>query len=89
MLTPLIRAHKEDGGRDERMVLEYIACWVHIGWKVSLSAPRLSETSWESQESRYLKWYARLRPTPQKYVDDRLEFLKMLGLSYTSMAMYG
>ena len=88
VLTPLIRARKEDGDRDERMVLEYIARWVHIGQRVSLSAPRLFETSRESQESRYLKWYARLRPTPQKYADDRLEFLMMLGLSYMSMAMH-
>ena len=70
VLTPLIRARKEDGDRDERMVLEYIARWVHIGRRVSLSVPRLSKTSQESQESRYLKWYAQLHPTPQKYVDD-------------------
>ena len=64
VLTPLIRACEEDGVRDERMVLEYIARWVHIGQQVSLSAPWLFETSRESQESRYLKWYARPRPTP-------------------------
>ena len=89
VLSPPIHAHREDGDRDERMALEYIVPWVHIGRRVSLSAPRLSETSRESQESRYMKWYAWLRPTPRKYTEDRLEFLKMLGLSYTGMAMYG
>ena len=34
MLTPLIRARKEDGDRDERLALEYIARWVHIGRQI-------------------------------------------------------
>ena len=89
VLTPLIRARKEDGDRDERMVLEYIACWVHIGRRLSLSGPSLSVSVWELQEFKYTEWYAWLRPTPQKYLDDRLEFLRMLGIGYMSMAMYG
>ena len=88
-LTPSIRIRKEDDDRDERMVLQYIACWVHIRRRVSLSAPWLSATARESQESKYVKWYAWCCPTPLKYADDRREFLKMLGLSRSSMAMHG
>ena len=82
-------ACKEDGDRDERMILEYIACWVHIGQRLSLSGPSLSVSAWELQEFRYTEWYAWLCPTPRKYLDDRLEFLKMLGICYMSIAMYG
>ena len=89
ILTLSIHVPKEDGDRDERMVLEYIAHWVHIGRRVSLSAPRLSATVRDSQEAKYVKWYTRWCPTPQKYVDDKQEFLKMLRLNRSSMAMHG
>ena len=89
VLTPPIRARKEDGDRDERMALEYIARWIYISRRVSLNGPRPFGITWESQEAKYMQWYARLCPTPRKYLDNRLDFLKMLDISYLSMALYG
>ena len=82
VLTPPIRVRMEDGDRDERMTLEYIAHWAYISRRVSLNGPRLSGATRELQEARYVEWYARLRPTPQKYLNDRLEFLKMVGVNH-------